>query len=106
MFVPMLDLLLAVVRRTRAGVHPFTADKMHLHHRLLQLGHSQRRVVVVIYLWVGVLGLSAAASTMLPPTLVAPLFGAGLLCALVFTVVPRIVPRLRERYSESRRSDV
>lgn len=104
MFVPMLDLLLAVVRRTRAGVHPFTADKMHLHHRLLQLGHSQRRVVVVIYLWVGVLGLSAAASTLLPPTLVAPLFGAGLLSALVFTVVPRIVPRLRERYSESRRS--
>ncbi|CAM3909367.1 MULTISPECIES: MraY family glycosyltransferase [Tsukamurella] len=104
MFVPMLDLLLAVVRRTRAGVHPFTADKMHLHHRLLQLGHSQRRVVVVIYLWVGVLGLSAAASTLLPPTLVAPLFGAGLLSALVFTVVPRIVPRLRERYSETRRS--
>ncbi|WP_245537892.1 glycosyltransferase family 4 protein [Tsukamurella paurometabola] len=106
MFVPMLDLLLAVVRRTRAGVHPFTADKMHLHHRLLQLGHSQRRVVVVIYLWVGVLGLSAAASTLLPPTLIAPLFGAGLLSALVFTVVPRIVPRLRERYSETRRSGV
>ena len=105
MFVPMLDLLLAVVRRTRAGVHPFTADKMHLHHRLLQIGHSQRRVVVVIYLWVGVLGLSAAASTMLPPALIAPLFGAGLLIALVFTVVPRIVPRLRERYSETARSD-
>lgn len=77
---------------------------MHLHHRLLQIGHSQRRVVVVIYLWVGVLGLSAAASTMLPPTLIAPLFGAGLLSALVFTVVPRIVPRLRERYSETARS--
>ncbi len=104
MFVPMLDLLLAVIRRTRAGVHPFTADKMHLHHRLLQIGHSQRRVVVVIYLWVGVLGLSAAAATMMPPALIAPLFGAGLLCALVLTVVPRIVPRLRERHSETARS--
>ncbi|GAA4400448.1 UDP-N-acetylglucosamine--decaprenyl-phosphate N-acetylglucosaminephosphotransferase [Tsukamurella soli] len=89
MFVPMLDLLLAVVRRTRAGVSPFTADKMHLHHRLLQLGHSQRRVVLVIYLWVAVLGLSAAASTLFPPTVVAPLFAAGLLLALVCTVVPR-----------------
>lgn len=103
MFVPMLDLLMAVIRRTRAGVHPFTADKMHLHHRLLQLGHSQRRVVLVIYLWVGVLGLSAAASTLMPRTMVAPIFAGGLLVALAATVVPRIVPRLRaERRGQGR----
>ena len=62
-FVPMLDMLLAVIRRTRAGVGFYTPDKMHLHHRLLELGHSQRRVALIIYLWVGVLAFSVAAST-------------------------------------------
>ena len=47
MFVPVLDMLLAIVRRTRAGRSPFSPDKMHLHHRLLQIGHSHRRVVLL-----------------------------------------------------------
>ena len=38
-FVPALDMLLAIIRRTRAGCSPFSPDKMHLHHRLLQIGH-------------------------------------------------------------------
>jgi UDP-GlcNAc:undecaprenyl-phosphate GlcNAc-1-phosphate transferase len=41
MAVPLVDLLLAVVRRTRAGRSPFAPDKQHLHHRLLEMGHSQ-----------------------------------------------------------------
>jgi UDP-GlcNAc:undecaprenyl-phosphate/decaprenyl-phosphate GlcNAc-1-phosphate transferase len=49
--VPFVDLLLAVVRRTRAGRSPFSPDKKHLHHRLLEIGHSQRRAVLVMYLW-------------------------------------------------------
>jgi UDP-GlcNAc:undecaprenyl-phosphate GlcNAc-1-phosphate transferase len=51
--VPFLDLLLAVVRRTRAGRSPMAPDKKHLHHRLLEIGHSQRRAVLVMYLWTG-----------------------------------------------------
>jgi UDP-GlcNAc:undecaprenyl-phosphate/decaprenyl-phosphate GlcNAc-1-phosphate transferase len=51
--VPFVDLLLAVVRRTRKGLSPFSPDKKHLHHRLLEIGHSQRRAVVVMYLWAG-----------------------------------------------------
>jgi UDP-GlcNAc:undecaprenyl-phosphate GlcNAc-1-phosphate transferase len=51
--VPFVDLLLAVVRRTRAGRSPFSPDKKHLHHRLLEIGHSQRRAVLVMYLWAG-----------------------------------------------------
>jgi len=47
--VPALDLLLAVVRRLRKGRSPFTPDKQHLHHRLLQRGHSQRRAVALMY---------------------------------------------------------
>ena len=60
-FIPLLDLLLAVVRRTRAGRSPFSPDKMHLHHRLLEIGHSHRRAVLLIYLWAGVLAFGAVA---------------------------------------------
>jgi UDP-GlcNAc:undecaprenyl-phosphate GlcNAc-1-phosphate transferase len=51
--VPFVDLVLAVVRRTRAGRSPFSPDKQHLHHRLLEIGHSHRRAVLVMYLWAG-----------------------------------------------------
>ncbi|AFR48498.1 UDP-N-acetylmuramyl pentapeptide phosphotransferase/UDP-N-acetylglucosamine-1-phosphate transferase [Gordonia sp. KTR9] len=95
-FIPMLDMLLAVIRRTRAGVGFYTPDKMHLHHRLLELGHSQRRVALIIYLWVGVLAFSAAASTLFPLSVVAPAFGAGLVVAMLVTMAPRLHRRFAE----------
>jgi UDP-GlcNAc:undecaprenyl-phosphate GlcNAc-1-phosphate transferase len=49
--IPYADLLLAVVRRTRAGKSPFAPDRKHLHHRLLDIGHSQRASVLIMYLW-------------------------------------------------------
>ena len=53
LIVPFVDMGLAVVRRTRAGRSPMAPDKKHLHHRLLEIGHSQRRAVIVMYLWAG-----------------------------------------------------
>lgn len=49
--IPALDLTLAYIRRTKAGRSPFAADKQHLHHRLMQRGHSHRRAVLLMYLW-------------------------------------------------------
>jgi UDP-GlcNAc:undecaprenyl-phosphate/decaprenyl-phosphate GlcNAc-1-phosphate transferase len=49
--IPYGDMLLAVVRRTRAGRSPFAPDRKHLHHRLLDIGHSQRTSVLIMYLW-------------------------------------------------------
>ena len=49
--LPFLDLVLTVVRRTRAGKHPWAPDALHLHHRMIQLGHSKRRAVLVLYFW-------------------------------------------------------
>lgn len=53
--VPMFDLVFAVIRRasTRQGVA--TADKQHLHHRLMHLGHGHRRTVVILWAWTGLL---------------------------------------------------
>ncbi|RFS81921.1 undecaprenyl/decaprenyl-phosphate alpha-N-acetylglucosaminyl 1-phosphate transferase [Actinomadura spongiicola] len=53
--VPFIDMLLAVWRRTNQGRSPFAPDKQHLHHRLLELGHSTRRAVLIMYCWVGLL---------------------------------------------------
>ncbi|KJR08011.1 glycosyltransferase family 4 protein [Gordonia sihwensis] len=93
MFIPMLDMIMAVIRRTRAGVGFYTPDKMHLHHRLLELGHSQRRVALLIYLWVGVLAFSVAAGSLLPLEVVMPLFFGGLVVALAATFAPRLSRR-------------
>lgn len=51
MALPLLDLVLAYARRTKAGTWWFVADKQHLHHRLLQHGHSQVRACLLMYLW-------------------------------------------------------
>ena len=97
MFIPMLDMLLAVIRRTKAGVSPFSPDKMHLHHRLLQIGHTHRRVVLVIYLWVSVLAFGAVGSSLLNRQLVVVLVAAGLVLALFFTAVPSLIDRKQQR---------
>ncbi|HEY7939491.1 MAG TPA: MraY family glycosyltransferase, partial [Acidimicrobiales bacterium] len=53
--VPILDTAFAIVRRARHRAGVATADKDHLHHRLMRLGHGQRRSVVILWLWTGLL---------------------------------------------------
>ena len=59
--VPFVDLLLAVVRRTRAGRSPFAPDKAHLHHRLLEIGHSHSRAVLIMYFWTALVAFGGVA---------------------------------------------
>lgn len=49
--IPYVDMLRAVVRRTRAGQSPFAADRKHLHHTMLEIGHSHRSSVLILYAW-------------------------------------------------------
>ena len=64
--LPLVDLGLAVVRRTRKGRSPFAPDKQHLHHRLLEMGHSQRRTVILMYAWTAVVAGTAVALVFIP----------------------------------------
>jgi len=64
LIVPLADLTLAVVRRTRAGRSPFAADKQHLHHRMLEIGHSHRRAVLILWAWAGLVGGSITLSSL------------------------------------------
>jgi UDP-GlcNAc:undecaprenyl-phosphate GlcNAc-1-phosphate transferase len=89
--VPLVDLLLAVLRRVRAGRSPFTPDKMHLHHRLLELGHSQRRAVLLIYFWSALLAFGGVAMSIVDdPLTVLSVVAALTAVALVLSSVPRL----------------
>lgn len=57
--VPLLDFGLAVLRRLRAGKSPFSADRKHLHHRLLDMGHSHFHAVLIFYAWTAVVAFGA-----------------------------------------------
>jgi UDP-GlcNAc:undecaprenyl-phosphate GlcNAc-1-phosphate transferase len=74
--VPLLDLLLAVVRRTRKGRSPFSPDKEHLHHRLLKLGHGQERAVLIMTAFSGLLAFGAVSTAFVPVWITG--LGAGL----------------------------
>lgn len=57
LIVPLVDFALAVVRRLRRGMSPFDADRAHLHHRLLDMGHTHRQAVLILYAWTAVLAI-------------------------------------------------
>ncbi|HET6861368.1 MAG TPA: MraY family glycosyltransferase [Streptomyces sp.] len=59
--IPVADLVLAIVRRTWNGQSPFAADRGHLHHRLLEIGHSHSRAVLIMYFWSGLIAFGAVA---------------------------------------------
>ena len=56
--LPLLDFGLAVVRRMSKGKSPFSPDRKHLHHRMLDMGHSDRDAVLIFYSWTAVVSLS------------------------------------------------
>ncbi|MFD5662207.1 MraY family glycosyltransferase [Streptomyces hirsutus] len=92
--VPMADLILAIVRRTWRGQSPFAADRGHLHHRLLEIGHSHSRAVLIMYFWsaliaFGALAYSVNSASMWIVLSVVILSAIGLLLLLL----PRFTPR-------------
>ncbi len=91
--VPLADLVMAVVRRTRAGRSPFSPDKQHLHHRLLEIGHSQRRAVFIMWLWAGLVGFGVVIVSLYT----GPLMWSSLALMAAFTVVMTFVlPRVHK----------
>jgi UDP-GlcNAc:undecaprenyl-phosphate GlcNAc-1-phosphate transferase len=93
---PLVDLVLAVLRRARAGRSPFSADKLHLHHRLLEIGHSHRRAVLILYLWTMVLAFGAVAMSVFGVSAgVLWLLGALLVVAVLVSTIPQLRPPRR-----------
>ena len=91
--IPILDTSLAVIRRARKGVDIFHADKRHLHHRLLEIGHGHRQAVLIMYAWTAVIAGGGLALSSAPNLLLALPFGAAAVGILLYTVLPRIARR-------------
>ena len=93
MLIPYADLLLAVVRRTLAGKSPFAADGLHLHHRMLRMGHSQRQSVLLMYLWAVLLsGLLVGLSQIRTGLIWLVLATVGAMGVLLVATMPRLRP--------------
>ncbi|MER0482672.1 MraY family glycosyltransferase [Streptomyces sp. Edi2] len=92
--VPVADLILAIVRRTWKGQSPFAADRGHLHHRLLEIGHSHSRAVLIMYFWSALIAFGAVAYSVNNASMWIVL-GIVLLSAvgLVLLLLPRFTPR-------------
>jgi UDP-GlcNAc:undecaprenyl-phosphate GlcNAc-1-phosphate transferase len=89
--VPLSDLVMAVVRRTRRGQAFYQPDKEHLHHRLLEIGHSQRRAVLIMWLWSGLIAFGGVLVSLYSGMLTWALLLAGTLATVVLTfILPRV----------------
>ncbi|MER5449572.1 MraY family glycosyltransferase [Streptomyces sp. NPDC002766] len=92
--IPAADLVLAIVRRTWRGQSPFAADRGHLHHRLLEIGHSHSRAVLIMYFWSALIAFGALAYSVNSASMwivlgivILSAIGLGLL------LLPRFTPR-------------
>ena len=81
--LPIMDTTFAIVRRYRGGVPIFKPDKGHLHHRLLDLGFTQRQAVLLMYIISALLGLSAVALTEVSGGIALLIF-AGVVVSVLF----------------------
>jgi UDP-GlcNAc:undecaprenyl-phosphate GlcNAc-1-phosphate transferase len=100
--IPLADLLIAVVRRTWQGKSPFAADRQHLHHRLLEIGHSHSRAVMIMYFWGALIAFATVAFSVSRTELYAVRVGMALcVLGILFLLMPRFkphAPRIAERF--------
>ena len=98
--IPYADLMFAVIRRTRAGKPIMVADRQHLHHRLLNIGHSYRQSVLLMYLWAALFSVTVVSLSLVQSPLV--VFAVATLVA-VLALLPATMPSLRPQRIFSRR---
>jgi UDP-GlcNAc:undecaprenyl-phosphate GlcNAc-1-phosphate transferase len=88
--VPLVDVIWAIIRRVRRGRPVYAPDKEHIHHRLLEIGHTHRQAVLLMYLWSALLASSALAMTFVPSRTLAVGLLMGIAAILIGTAVPRM----------------
>jgi UDP-GlcNAc:undecaprenyl-phosphate GlcNAc-1-phosphate transferase len=101
--VPFTDVAFAIVRRVRRGRPVTRPDKEHIHHQLLEIGHTHRHAVLLMYLWSALLAGSALAITYVRSRLLAVALLAAVAVVLVGTSLPRILRNGRTLRAARRR---
>ncbi len=101
--LPIFDTLYAMLRRILSGRSPMSADRGHLHHRLIDMGFSQKQAVAILYSISGLLGLSAVLLTNAGPYKVLFMI---LICVAVFFISVKFINILKSRKNSEDNSDV
>ena len=99
LIIPLLDFGLAVLRRVSAGKSPFSADRKHLHHRLLDMGHSHLHAVLLFYAWTLVASVGLLSFLFISPWWWSALF---ILVAFGITSAFTLAPLGRRKRAEVR----
>jgi UDP-GlcNAc:undecaprenyl-phosphate/decaprenyl-phosphate GlcNAc-1-phosphate transferase len=101
--VPILDTVFAIVRRATKRQGVATADKKHLHHRLMEMGHGQRRSVLILWGWTALLSAFVLYPVLTESSVSYVPIGAAMLGLLLYTVLH---PQIRTQSREAADSDV
>lgn len=100
LFLPVLDMVLAIVRRLARGESPMHPDRMHLHHRMIRIGHSVRSAVLILWGWAAVIAFGSVSLLFVPGWQVA--IGACIVIPVltVLTALPYLLRRIPQLQAE------
>ena len=90
LLIPFLDVTYAIIRRTRRGQGIGYADKEHLHHHLMDIGHGHSEAVLLMYLWSLLLSAGALAVWRFDGRIRVGLILLGAATLFLVTVLPRL----------------
>lgn len=96
LFLPVLDMCLAIVRRLAKGQSPMHPDRMHLHHRMLKIGHSVRGSVLILWGWAALIAFGSLTILFFKAQHAA----VGMAIAVVVLTIATMYPYLRHRIPE------
>jgi UDP-GlcNAc:undecaprenyl-phosphate GlcNAc-1-phosphate transferase len=96
LLLPLLDFALAVVRRLAAGKSPFSADRLHLHHKLQDFGHGHVGSVLVFYFWSASVAVSCLLLFLTDIVWVVLFATLSISASFLYTLWPEIT-RIRNR---------
>lgn len=98
LFLPVLDMCLAIVRRLRKGQSPMHPDRMHLHHRMLRIGHTVQGAVLILWAWAALISFGSLMVLFVPLWQVL----IGMMLAALALAVITLYPYLKRRAAELR----
>lgn len=103
LFIPVLDMILAIVRRVSHGHSPMHPDRMHLHHRMLRIGHSVRSAVLIMWGWAFVIAFGSLMTLFFPFYVIIIMMAIVVPVLTVITLAPHYSRRMREIRKEEKR---
>lgn len=97
MILPLMDLSMAVIRRTARRSSPFSADRGHIHHKLVDGGYTHRQAVLLLYLWTFVVAYGVVSLNFFQSGTVLIVMGIALAGTILLTLQPWIARRMYYR---------